>query len=541
MSIPKLRVDNHMSQIEQQLADNINNIVKSIDEDKVSNSGNKVLSDNNFTDEDAVKLESDSFRTIVKLTSAEYEALPFIDDNTIYKIQNIEFNKTINVSSLVKLKSTIDANQIHGSVIVGKYIYGSTRNKNYRDVTQTSCITKVSTIDPTVFINTPIYCTSEGVGNVVGIEQIVNIGDYLYAQCTNEEWDKTYLIKYKLEDDTYCIYLLDNKANRFAPIGSSTTLLFVTYDNKTASIDPKCYLTETKFNTSDVYRPTDGTYTYYDHDSQGGHILEDYNPRNKGYVHTVISDDTYLYLGFVSAMLEEGTITDANGYAVSINKTLHELHKIRISDMIGVDWMYVPKHTDDACQNDTHIFYSVELWNTQDYPLNSRTDGIDTSVYAINKSTFTYTALPNVNGVDLTRVLNSYGLVYINDYVYYIGTNNKLYVIDVSDADNWLVTNDIDNYIKQITTLQHANTDLPAVLNELLVDDNNTFYGFLWDSPSYFVKFTIDKNLVCMNGKHNIFSSTINCIESYPQTTYDLMVINGTTDSNTIYFTYDED
>ena len=119
MSIPKLRVDNHMSQTEQQLVDNINNIVKIIDEDKVSNSGDKVLSDNNYTDEDVIKVNliTTPITTItVKLIGTSGVDADFCGNNAIQDAINSITDATINKQYII---------------IIGEGCYSAIKASNY--------------------------------------------------------------------------------------------------------------------------------------------------------------------------------------------------------------------------------------------------------------------------------------------------------------------------------------------------------------------------------------------------------------------------
>ena len=384
---------------------------------------------------------------------------------------------TIAASAKVLLHTTLtDSYYVHGSLIYNGYIYGSDRNRT--GAASKGCITKAPVGNIAAFVNIPIYLTSEGVGNSANMDQILMCGAYLYALGDNGN-SGVYLIQLDPSTNDYKVFLLATGIyNRNIPIISDGEYLYISIVQSNASVlvhkvDPSIFISGSlpKFNTASLF--TFAKVATYDDTTQGGHILGGYVSYGKGYVHTAVVDSNYIYLGYTSP----GGITDVNGYSPTLNKTLHELQKVDKHTMLAAGWVYIPKATDDMCQTDTHCFCGYEIQPGADV----RTYGYGWGTFAIRKSDLRLTALPKLHSNDVIPT-TSYGSLIFGNYLLDTKTNNFTYVLDISDVDNWVVTEPLGKRTLKAYnyTFSGVALTLTETPNELLLGDNGKFYEFLW-------------------------------------------------------------
>ena len=384
---------------------------------------------------------------------------------------------TVVASAKVLLHTTLtDSYYVHGSLIYNGYIYGSDRNRT--GAAKVGCITKAPVGNIAAFVNIPIYLTSEGVGNSANMDQILMCGAYLYALGDNGN-SGVYLIQLDPSTNDYKVFLLATGIyNRNIPIISDGEYLYISIVQSNASVlvhkvDPSIFISGSlpKFNTASLF--TFAKVATYDDTTQGGHILGGYVSYGKGYVHTAVVDSNYIYLGYTSP----GGITDVNGYSPTLNKTLHELQKVDKHTMLAAGWVYIPKATDDMCQTDTHCFCGYEIQPGADV----RTYGYGWGTFAIRKSDLRLTALPKLHSNDVIPT-TSYGSLIFGNYLLDTKTNNFTYVLDISDVDNWVVTEPLGKRTLKAYnyTFGGIALTLTETPNELLLGDNGKFYEFLW-------------------------------------------------------------
>jgi hypothetical protein len=385
----------------------------------------------------------------------------------------INITTVVASAKVVLTYAGIKAQFVHGSLIYGGYIYGSTRSYN----APTGCIVKAPVGNISAFINVPIWSVSEGVGGAVGFDQIVVCGNYLYA--LGQGMIGTILLQYKLADDTYKVFTLTDKNNVNQPIISDGEFLYLTLYNgttvNTLKVDPNVFISDLlpKFNTATIF--SFAVVATYDDSTQGGHILGGYSSRGKGYTHCAVVDSEYLYLGYTSA---NGAITDANGYSATLNKTLHELQKVDKRTMLAAGWVYISKATDDMAQNDTHMFFGGEIQPGADV----RTYGYGWGAFSVRKSDLRLTALPKLHMNDVIPT-TSYGSLLFGNYLLDTKTNLSTYILDITDVDNWVATEPLGK--RTLKTYNYtfggvALTGLEIPNEFLLAESNNKFYAFLW-------------------------------------------------------------
>ncbi len=381
---------------------------------------------------------------------------------------------TVAIDAKVALSDTIDANLIHGSCIYNGYVYGSTRNKQFP--TQTGSIVRALLTDITDFDILPVYTDSEGVGISYQIDQIVRCGNYLYALATRGGYTGTYLIQYNPTLNDYKIFKLGSLYNGSAPIFTDGQYLYLTYNDETHKVNPAEFIgSYPKFNTSSIFSYT--KMASYDHNSQGGHILGGYTPNGKGHIHSACADSEFIYLAFTT---QRDSIADTSGYASTLDKTLFELHKVNKNTMVADSWVKIPKATDDMCQTATHLFFGIEVQAVA----NANTYGYGWGCYAIRKSDLRITGLPKLHSNDNPPTVRSYASLIFGNYLLDTKTNMQTHIIDISDVDNWSVSESVGKRTLKCYKYTWQGVALSGTPNEFLLSEAGHFYAFLWQSPS---------------------------------------------------------
>lgn len=381
----------------------------------------------------------------------------------------------------VSLTGVVNAKYVHGSCLYNGYIYGSTRNTAVV-TSQAGCIVKAPEDNISAFVNIPIYLTSEGVGQSAQMEQLVVCGEYLYVLSMLAGGGSQYLVQFNPVTDGYKVFKLSSQGTS-QPIITDGEYLYISEFNGSFNfihkVDPLVFIQAiSKFNTSILFSyPKINT---YDDRTQGGHILGGYLSVDKGIIHTTCVDSDYLYLGYTT---KAGAITDRNGYAVSLNKTLHELQVVNKHTMLAAGWIYIPKATDDMCQTSTHLYFGYEIQQDAD----SRTYGYGWGVYAVRKSDLRLTSLPKLHSND-TLSVTSYASLIFGNYLLDSKTNKNTYILDISDVDNWMPTEPIGSR----TLKTYSYETLSGIPNEFLLSETSgKFCAFLWGDPSGLMQVTL--------------------------------------------------
>lgn len=183
-----------------------------------------------------------------------------------------------------------------------------------------------------------------------------------------------------------------------------------------------------------------------------------------GYDHASLIDGDLIVLARTSG-------TGANGVGrhtfVRIDKNTGEL----------VDWRWIPKTTDDMTQDDRFYYLGMEVQpGTPDHW------GYDWGALAIRKSDLEMFMLPKLHATD-TPGTTSYASLVFGDYLIDAKTNGYVYIIDKSNPESWSLDADVNEIVLDIVFVDHALRDRPGnswVINELHLDDDGFFVGFLW-------------------------------------------------------------
>ena len=409
-------------------------------------------------------------------------------------IAPIEIVRNTSTLKVIRDGEDLDANSVHGSLIYNNYIYGVTRNDMpcFNDAgvfgfnKNQGCLVKAPENDISSFQLIPIQASDKPESEYNrgefsrSMESLVECGGYLYFTFyVNYPTPSSYLGQFDTSsENSYKVFRIGNSAQTFISngvIASDGKYLYINDVTENYKIDANQFVGDyPKYNVDTIFNVSATTYNC---DSQGDYILGGYDPRLKGTVHSTCCDAEYLYISFTTS---NGT---DSGYYEPLNISCHEVHKIRKSDMTPAGWCKIPKSTDDMAQNDTHLFYGIEVQSNAD----TRCYGYGWGAYAVRKSDMHITGLPRLHSLDNSPAVQSYGSFLFGNYIIDIKTNKLIYVLDISDVDNW----SIDEPIANRTLAVFKCTDLSTVTNEILLNSGNTFYGFNWSSIADICEFQL--------------------------------------------------
>lgn len=428
----------------------------------------------------------------------------FIDNNEKIYIDEIVYthyskDSAVQVSELSVIESSAlsvnPAMRIHGSMYLDGNMYGVSRGTPFNPVHGTLSIVPLQ--DVSQYQNIILRTASEDdypdtyytsipnnvdryAAYLTDMEQLVHCRGFLYTTgANNVPIDSTKLVQYNPVTRTYKVFSIGSIHDASIPIFTDGENLFFTSRGNAIVSKVSAIQFESEslpqFNTSSVFPIT--VLATYNYDSQGGHILGNYDPTYKGVPHSGVVDATHLYLAF--------TTSGNNGYIESIDKNCYELHKIKLSDMSADGFCIIPKSTDDCTQTSTHIFFGIEV-QTGSHP---NTFGRNYGAYAVRKSDLRLTALPRLHSLDDPLQHQSYASIVFGNYLLDFKTNRMVYVIDITDVDNW----NADEQIGERTLYAYndaVNSLYP--INEIALDESGLFIGFRWAEPSIAVKFIIN-------------------------------------------------
>lgn len=380
------------------------------------------------------------------------------------------------ISSRLFNTSTLGVNGVHGSLIYGDYVYGSTRYVNYSPTGQLTNLVRVNknNLNDAKSYSFP---TSTG-GTVTIIDQIVNVGPIIFGLTTGG------LFRFNTENETYKLYtrtgiVSGDNANIICTDGVH---IYASHDIGQVS----------KFLVSDFHEsdPTFSTgpapVAVYNSSTQGGYIdypKSGYSYSTKGACHSMVVDSTHLYVNYTTNV----------DYDTAVGKFVNEMHKVRISDMTAAGWTYIPHATDDACQISDWVLLGIEMLSTS-YIIGGT--AFNKAVCAVKKSDLSVKYLPTAY-IDLPAgqtnykgSLNSFASLVFGDYLLDYKVNGVFYVVDLTDIDNWDEWNNTTlargaNIIGQFK-LTSTEAGWPASQdtfppNEAVFDPaTQTFYSFFW-------------------------------------------------------------
>lgn len=339
---------------------------------------------------------------------------------------------------------------IHGSVLIGDYLYGTSRGSHFNT---TNSIVKVLASDVSQFEVFPISVLS-GLGSR-DMDSVCKIGNKLYTVATDNSYHN-YMIVFDLLTNTHQSYFINEKDSWGAPSCTDGTYLYVCLGNNLVSkIDPTVFNSTEKYNTSSPW-PLQSL----DFVNTSSPVIAP---------HTMCVDSEYLYVG-----LGTGNTVKTSQTLLKINKQTMQL----VAAATGV-----PKMTDDMTQTDTHLFVGVE-------PAYSSSYGATIGCCAIRKSDMRVTTIRKLHETDLPDV-KSYASLIFGNYLIDLKTNSHIYVLDISNPDSW---NDDDmgaHTLKVYKTFKPGGTTITDPINEVYLTESGKFVGFGWASTSYAVSFDL--------------------------------------------------
>lgn len=339
---------------------------------------------------------------------------------------------------------------IHGSILIGDYLYGTPRGSSmYR----ANSIVKVLASDVSQFEAFPISVLPEE--NAWQMDSVCKIGNKLYTVANDEEY-RNYMIVFDLLTNTHQSYFINETRSYGAPSCTDGTYLYVCLGPDLVSkIDPAVFNSTEKYNTSSPWPLQSLDFV---------HTSRIINP------HTMVVDSEHLYVG-----LGHGTLhSETSQTLLKINKQTMQL----VAAATGV-----PKMTDDMCQTDTHLFAGVEPRTPSSY-------GIKIGCCAIRKSDMRVTMIRKLHETDLPDV-KSYASLIFGKYLIDSKTNSHIYALDISDPDSW---NDDDrgaHTLKVYKILKPDGTTITDPINEVHLTESGKFVGFAWRPTSYAVSFDL--------------------------------------------------
>ena len=341
------------------------------------------------------------------------------------------------------------ASYIHGTVLIGDYLYGSSRGGSS---TQEFPIVKALASDVAQFQLFPIKTTE--VGGAFNMDSLVNIGDKLYTVAMEYVYQKIYMIVFDLITNNFQSYYIGDGQTIGAPSCTDGTHIYVWLPDpsRLCKIDPTIFNSTEKYNVSNKWplNSLDVAITI----------------ANK-YPHAMTVDSGHIYIGM------RPTNDVATGGVVKVNK-----YSMLIDSQISA-----PPTTDDMCQTATHIFIGVESRN-------STTSGYNIGCFAVRKSDLRLTQLRKLHTSDTTNV-GSYASLIFGDYLIDIKTNSRIYALDISNVDNWDNDDVGAHTLKVYRMLQPDGVTLTKPINEVYLTESGEFVGFAWDVFSYVTSFNL--------------------------------------------------
>lgn len=438
------------------------------------------------------------------------ETISITEQNTIIELRKLNTNYPAN-SDYIDLM----ANLIHGSILYDGYIYGSPRNSDawgtYRGM---SSIAKINVADYSNFdlLEIEAHKGDEYDETVIwNFEQIVRIDKYLFTFGTRQTTDLPespipngeYLVMINTDTFDYKIFRI-NFGTSSVPLISDGQYLFIGSSNGTQKVNPSIfinspnkYYVSSEFEIPNLYQNG----WYYDNDLQGGHVdfpKNDYDRYSRGRIHSGQADAEYLYLSH--------TTTNNSGYYPDFmvdGKGICELQVVRKSDMTPAGWCFIPRSTDDMCQTIDWLFFGIEVLPGSDPDCY----GYGWGAYAVKKSDVigidhssgyvdVVKGLPPLHDTDhvpgTVLDIQSYASLIFGDYLLDLKTNKVLYILDISDVENWSLDEPIGNRtLKAIKFNIGGTLNYSGITNEAMIDETGVFHSFLWKTPSGIFKYEI--------------------------------------------------
>jgi hypothetical protein len=392
----------------------------------------------------------------------DYKSFWSVVQKTVRYISPI-VNKILNIATV-----GFDAKNVHGSLIYNGFIYGSCRTDGRIvkiDCAAPAAITSCLPKDPS--------------NNTLSIDQIVYCNGYIWGQSTGGvlvridpsdlSWDSVLLAG--LNSSTWGTEPICCSHDRYLYVGS------LQYIDKldTSLLVGATILTDCPGGV--IEGSIVGTYDSYE---QGQYIdwtglhPELYTGTAKGRIHSMIVDGGNLYASYSTKETVAGLNIDASGYSAVIQNSVHELHKVKISDMSANGFIQIPKATDDMTQNVDYVFLGSEVQPGAD-PL---TYGYGVTNYAVRKSDMNITLMAKESSNDNLPTYQSYGSLVFGNYLVDIRTDLRFFIIDITNVDDWLMSDPAGKYV--LENIMFSPAALSGTMNDLIRGAGTLFHGFTW-------------------------------------------------------------
>lgn len=382
-------------------------------------------------------------------------------------------------------------NFIHGSVIHNGYIYGCSRGLGYEvsGAIDFSHLIKINVADYTDYeVFKFKYLGEDDETTIIQeFEQVAVCGDFIYMQGVAVISPSTptfvnVIIQFNTSNDTYKIFQFDSSFGSFyivyntygsfqgLPIlGADSIYLYFITSGGSSTIDGGYVL---KFLESDFQNPSFGKFNTNLPSGVDITPVATFCHRQMqvslATCHSSKIDDDFIYLIFNSSQ--------GSSNFLKINK----------SDLSLVGSLIIPKTSDDTAQNDDYVFGVTEIYSgvgmhpfTKSYPVWG--DGL----WAVKKSDLTFTVLPRASASES----DGYGVYIYNGLLYLLSIDNKIYVMDISHPELWSNSKSLEPFILYTISPDYPDATLPFSVNELLLDENGYFHGFIWSNPTSICRF----------------------------------------------------
>lgn len=366
-------------------------------------------------------------------------------------------------------------NYVHGTVVVGDYLYGATREVDGANFFKLKCNDYADV--------TYLMISATGLGNLLRFEQIVYCSGFLWMQSNNiagTPYDL--LVRVNPVTLEYVVFKIseNNADNALSePIGTDGTFLYAScYTSVRKITPPLSTLAEYGYIQGDapIALPVNSII--------GTCNLLLPHPTAVARVHSIIIDSNHIYLACTATAAPNGIFD---------NIQITHLQKINKLTMLTDGDIPCPKTTDDMTQNENYIFLAPELISSAVVAL-----GDEMGLIAIKKSNLAFKYLKALTSSDYgaTQTLRScFGVQYFGDYMMVQKNNqNESYIIDTSDIDNWGEDFPVGGAtLARLRFTLNGAAFLTPPANELSLGSDGKFHANTWTNVHTTVfKFNVD-------------------------------------------------
>lgn len=427
----------------------------------------------NATNELALTLES-SFVLSVTVPLDEY--LSFLkckfDNGSLTKEISTAHTKYSFTPAEVQIKNVVAPDYIvfddpavawlHGSIRHNGYLYLGSRQGGLVKINEAD-YSDVTIID--LYVNQNTLTTA-----IPSLEQFVFCAGFLWL--TAGGGNTGYLIR--IDPDTLEYIVFSNSVySGGIPIAADERYLYVSPYLSEGFIHLKidtALLIDTAANLGfsgvAITLPSAAIVGQYDSSTQGNcKINVDVAPEDKGFVHSALVDDKYLYLTYIWV----GTPGP------------FELHKVEKSTMKAAGFCTIPICTDDAAQDEKYIYLGPEGFTDTTNPL------YGSMLLAVRKEDLKIFNLTDLKPVQFQweREYGSYGVKIYGNYIVFLSVSyGSVIIIDKRDVENWNF-----DYPAAGALVEHFDFTINGsgdniLPNEFLLDVNGNAHVTSWETPA---------------------------------------------------------